>query len=406
MGYNEAISPTRNLLMKRLAILGSTGSIGQNALAVVAEHPEEFQVVSLAAGRNVEVLARQISDFGPACVSVQDEAAARRLKELLPGSNRLEIIPGSEGAVAVATMPEADLVLSAMVGAVGLAPTYAAIRAGKSVALANKETLVAAGSLVMAEVKARGVALIPVDSEHSAIFQAVQGQRREDIKKLWLTASGGPFRTWPRERLETVTPAQALKHPNWDMGAKITIDSATMMNKALEVIEAGVLFGLAVDDIEVYIHPQSIVHSLVEFVDGSVLAQMGLPDMRLPIAYALTYPRRLALAGEALDLGRISALTFARPDLTRFPALRLGYEAAKAGGTMPAVLNAANEVAVAAFLAGRLDFMGIPRVVEAAMAAHAPKPLSGLEQVLAVNQWAREYAEGLVTGTQPGRRAQ
>jgi len=382
--------------MKRLAILGSTGSIGQNALAVVAEHPQEFQVVGLAAGKNVKVLAEQIRTVHPTRVSVQDETAARELKLALEGHPPSEILVGSAGAVAVAAAPEADLVVSAMVGAVGLEPTLAAVEAGKTVALANKETLVAAGSLVMAAVAANGATLLPVDSEHSAIFQAMEGHRREDVRRLWLTASGGPFRTWPKEKLDAATPAQALKHPNWDMGAKITIDSATMMNKALEIIEASVLFGLPVSQVEVYIHPQSIIHSLVEFVDGSVLAQLGWPDMRLPIAYALTYPRRLPLNQEPLDLGKVAQLTFERPDFTRFPSLRLGYEAAKIGGTMPAVLNAANEVAVAAFLAGRLSFPGIPRVVEETMAAHTSEPLKNLAQVLAVNNWAREQAEALV----------
>jgi 1-deoxy-D-xylulose-5-phosphate reductoisomerase len=382
--------------MKRLAILGSTGSIGQNALAVVAEHPQEFRVVGLAAGKNVGVLAEQIRAVRPDQVSVQDEAVARDLRESLAGHPFVEILVGPEGAVSVATAPEADLVVSAMVGAVGLEPTLAAVEAGKTVALANKETLVAAGPLVMSAVAARGAALIPVDSEHSAIFQALEGQRREEVRRLWLTASGGPFRTWPKEKLATATPSQALKHPNWDMGAKITIDSATMMNKALEVIEASVLFGLPVSQIEVCIHPQSIVHSLVEFVDGSVLAQLGWPDMRLPIAYALTYPRRLPLNSDPLDLGKVARLTFEQPDFERFPALRLGYEAAETGGTMPAVLNAANEVAVAAFLDGRLPFPGITCVVEETMAAHTPGPLKNLAQVLTVNEWAREYAQELV----------
>jgi 1-deoxy-D-xylulose-5-phosphate reductoisomerase len=381
--------------MKRLAILGSTGSIGQNALAVVAEHPQEFQVVGLAAGKNVAVLAEQIRAVRPAQVSVQDEAAARELKVALNGHPPAEILIGPEGVVAVAAAPEADLVVSAMVGAVGLPPTLAAVEAGKTVALANKETLVAAGSLVMAAVAANGATLLPVDSEHSAIFQSLEGHRREDVRRLWLTASGGPFRTWPKEKLDAATPAQALKHPNWSMGAKITIDSATMMNKALEVIEASVLFGLPASQVEVYIHPQSIIHSLVEFVDGSVLAQLGWPDMRLPIAYALTYPRRLPLKQEPLDLGKVAQLTFERPDFTRFPSLRLGYEAASIGGTMPAVLNAANEVAVAAFLEGRLPFPGIPRVVKETMAAHTSEPLKNLAQVLEVNNWAREQARRL-----------
>ncbi|MCL4501287.1 MAG: 1-deoxy-D-xylulose-5-phosphate reductoisomerase [Deltaproteobacteria bacterium] len=383
--------------MKRLAILGSTGSIGQSTLAVAAEHPNEFSVVSLAAGKNVALLTEQIKRFKPALVSVQDEAAADQLRESAGANPAPEIVWGRAGALAAATAPGADLVVSAMVGAVGLEPTLAAIRARLPVALANKETLVAAGPLVMALAKERGVPLLPVDSEHSAIFQALQGQRRTDVRRLWLTASGGPFRSWEAARLEQVTPAQALKHPNWSMGAKITIDSATMMNKALEVIEASVLFGLPVDQIEVYIHPQSIIHSLVEFVDGSVIAQMGVPDMRLPIAYALAYPRRLPLSAPSLDLCQIARLTFERPDVNRFPGLALGYAAAKAGGTMPAVLNAANEVAVAAFLDGSIKFLGIPRIVSQTMAAHEPQTLSDLNQVLAVNAWARDYAEGLIS---------
>ncbi len=385
--------------MKGLAILGSTGSIGMNALSVVAEHPGEFRVVGLAAGRNAARLAEQVRQFRPEVVAVETPEAAAELRSRLTREAAPEILVGPEGAQAVATLPEVDLVLSAMVGAVGLAPTYAAIRAGKDVALANKETLVAAGSLVMEAVREHGVALIPVDSEHSAIFQALHGHPPEEVRSLWLTASGGPFRTWSREQLAAATPQAALKHPNWAMGAKITIDSATMMNKALEVIEAAVLFDLPPERIRVYIHPQSIIHSLVEFVDGSVLAQLGWPDMRLPIAYALTYPRRLPLNGEPLDLTRVAQLTFEPPDLERFPALALGYEAAAVGGTMPAVLNAANEVAVAAFLAGRLPFLGIPRVVADTMAAHQAEPLASLEQVLSVNDWARGRADWLIRQT-------
>ncbi len=380
--------------MKRLSILGSTGSIGRSTLAVVAEHPDKFAVVGLAAGKNVELLAEQVARFRPALVSVQDEAGAARLRELVaPG---LEILVGRAGALAVATA-SVELVVSAMVGVVGLEPTLAAIRAGLPVALANKETLVAAGPLVMTLARERGVPLVPVDSEHSAIFQALQGQRRADIRRLWLTASGGPFRSWEADRLERATAAQALKHPNWSMGAKITIDSATLMNKALEVIEASVLFGLPVDQIGVYVHPQSIVHSLVEFVDGSVIAQLGVPDMRLPIAYALNYPRRLPLNSPPLDLCRIARLTFETPDQTRFPALALGYAAARTGGTMPAVLSAANEVAVAAFLDGRLRFPEIPRVVARTMEAHEACELTDLAQVLTVNRWARDFAAGLIS---------
>jgi 1-deoxy-D-xylulose-5-phosphate reductoisomerase len=384
--------------MKRLAILGSTGSIGQSTLAVVAEHPEEFTVTGLAAGQNVKILAEQIRQFHPVLVSVQSEAVAAQLQELLPADQMPQLLWGPEGAREVAVGTGADLVVSAMVGAVGLEPTLAAINHGLPIALANKETLVAAGALVMAAARAKGVPIIPVDSEHSAIFQALHGQRPEDVQLLWLTASGGPFRAWEAERLTQVTAAQALKHPNWSMGPKITIDSATMMNKALEVIEASVLFELPVDKVRVYIHPQSIIHSLVEFVDGSVLAQLGVPDMRLPIAYALTYPRRLSLNSPPLDLCQIGNLSFENPDTTRFPGLALGYAAAKTGGTMPAVLNAANEMAVAAFLQGHLTFMGIPQTVEATMQAHDPQSLESLEQILAVNRWARDFAHDLIQG--------
>jgi 1-deoxy-D-xylulose-5-phosphate reductoisomerase len=388
--------------MKRLAILGSTGSIGQSTLAVVAAHPQEFNVLGLSAGQNMDLLAAQIQQFRPALASVQDDQAARRLKELLPAGHETRIISGPDGPRQVAAAPGVDLVVSAMVGAVGLEPTLAAIEAGIPVALANKETLVAAGSLVMAAVRQRNTPLIPVDSEHSAIFQALQGQRPEDVKCLWLTASGGPFREWDADRLKTVTAAQALKHPNWSMGPKITIDSATLMNKALEVIEASVLFGLPVDRVKVVIHPQSIIHSLVEMVDGSWLAQLGTPDMRLPIAYALTYPRRLPLNSQPLDLCHIGRLTFEAPDTQRFPGLALGYAAARAGGTMPAVLNAANEVAVAAFLDGRLPFLGIPQTVQAAMAAHTAQEITSLAQVLQINQWAREFAQGYIAAARPG----
>jgi len=384
--------------MKRLAILGSTGSIGQSTLAVVAEHPGEFAVTGLAAGQNVKILAEQIRQFRPALVSVQSEAVAAHLRELTPLDEAPRILWGRAGVREVAVASGADLVVSAMVGAVGLEPTLAAIEAGLPVALANKETLVAAGSLVMAAAKAQGVPIIPVDSEHSAIFQALNGERREDVRRLWLTASGGPFRAWDLESLRQATAAQALKHPNWSMGPKITIDSATMMNKALEVIEASVLFGLPVDRVGVYIHPQSIIHSLVEFVDGSMIAQLGMPDMRLPIAYALTYPRRLPLNSPPLDLCQVGRLTFETPDTERFPGLALGYAAAKTGGTMPAVLNAANEMAVAAFLQGRLGFMDIPKTVAATMDSHQSQPLESLEQVLAVNRWARDFAHGLING--------
>jgi 1-deoxy-D-xylulose-5-phosphate reductoisomerase len=382
--------------LKRLAILGSTGSIGGNALAVVAQHPNEFAVVGLGAGKNVRRLAEQIRQFRPARVSVQDAEAARALENLLPPENDLEILVGTEGAVALATDSHNDLLVSAMVGAVGLQPTLAAIQQGIPVALANKETLVMAGPLVMAAAQQQGVAIIPIDSEHSAIFQSLQGHRPEDIRHLWLTASGGPFLRWPQDRLATVTPAEALNHPNWTMGPKITVDSATLMNKGLEVIEASVLFQLPAERIEVHIHPQSIIHSLVEYIDGAVIAQLGIPDMRGPIAYALAYPRRLPLDLPALDLFQVGRLTFERPDLDRFPCLRLAYEAARIGGTMPAVLNAANELAVAAFLAGKIPFLSISRIIAQTMEANQVQPLIALDQVLEVDRQARAIASGLI----------
>ncbi|RLA90122.1 MAG: 1-deoxy-D-xylulose-5-phosphate reductoisomerase [Deltaproteobacteria bacterium] len=383
--------------MKNLAILGSTGSIGRNALAVVAQHPEEFAVLGLGAGKNVRLLAEQISRFRPARVSVQDADSAAALAQLLPDQNGLEILVGTEGAMALATDPQNHLVVSAMVGAVGLQPTLAALEHGIPVALANKETLVMAGPLVMAAARRQGITIIPIDSEHSAIFQSLQGHRPQDIRRLWLTASGGPFLHHSREQLTTVTPAQALNHPNWSMGPKITVDSATMINKGLEVIEASMLFQLPPEQIAVHIHPQSIIHSLVEYIDGSVIAQLGIPDMRVPIAYALAYPRRLPLDLPPLDLFQVGQLTFEPPDLERFPSLGLAFAAARTGGTAPAVLNAANEVAVAAFLAEKLPFLGICQIIAQTLKAHQAQALTSLDQVLRVDRWAREFAHNLIS---------
>ena len=310
----------------------------------------------------------------------------------------MEVLAGSQGYQNIANCTDADMVLSSMVGAAGLIPTLSAIRAGKDVALANKETLVMAGALVMEEVRRYQIRLLPVDSEHNAIFQALEGHRREDLKRILLTASGGPFLNLPKEQLESVTPAQALNHPNWEMGAKITIDSATMMNKGLEVIEAKWLFDLAVEKIDVHIHPQSIVHSMVEYVDGSVIAQLGMPDMRVPIAYALAYPERLKLDLPTLDLFSVQTLTFQEPDLGRYPCLALAFNACKAGGTMPAVLNASNEVAVQAFLDKRIPFLGIARLVDKVMQEHELAPAKELEAILAADTWARRRAEAIING--------
>ncbi len=379
--------------MKRIAILGSTGSIGRSALQVVEQFPDRLQVVALAAGRNIDLLAEQIHRFRPKLAAVFDLQLAKDLTSRLQPGIEVEVVAGSQGYQQVASCAEAEMILSSMVGAAGLIPTLSAIRAGKDVALANKETLVMAGALVMGEVRRSQVELLPVDSEHNAIFQAMAGHRREDLKRILLTASGGPFLNMPKEQLESVTPTQALAHPNWAMGPKISIDSATLMNKGLEVIEAKWLFDVPVEKIDVHVHPQSIVHSMVEYVDGSVIAQMGIPDMRIPIAYALAYPERLELDLPRLDFFTVQTLTFQEPDLNRFPCLQLAFAACKAGGTMPAVLNAANEVAVQAFLDNRIPFSGIPRLVNQAMEEHALDPAAELEAILESDAWARRRTE-------------
>ncbi len=380
--------------LKKIAILGSTGSVGRNTLDVISRFPERFKVVALAAGENIELLAKQAWKFKPFLVSCKNEVLAQKLAPLLPKG--VEIRSGKEGAISCATHPEAELVVSALVGAVGLLPTYEAIRAGKDIALANKETLVMAGPLVMEEVVRRKTKLLPVDSEHSAIFQALQAGRREDVSRLILTASGGPFRTRPKEEFPNISREEALKHPNWQMGAKITIDSATLMNKGLEVIEAHFLFGFPPEKIEVKIHPQSIIHSLVEFVDGSLIAHLGIPDMRIPIAYALSFPERLHLGLPRLDLIATSPLTFEEPDLEKFPCLALAYKALELGGTAPAVLNAANEVAVEAFLTHKLRFDLIPVLIEKTLQETEIKPLQRLEDVIDADIFARIKAQEIL----------
>lgn len=382
--------------LKNIAILGSTGSIGRSALQVVEQFPDRLQVVALAAGRNIDLLAEQIHRFRPRLAAVFDLQLAKDLTSRLQPGIEVEVVAGSQGYQQVASCAEAEMILSSMVGAAGLIPTLSAIRAGKDVALANKETLVMAGALVMGEVRRSQVELLPVDSEHNAIFQAMAGHRREDLKRILLTASGGPFLNMPKEQLESVTPTQALAHPNWAMGPKISIDSATLMNKGLEVIEAKWLFDVPVEKIDVHVHPQSIVHSMVEYVDGSVIAQMGIPDMRIPIAYALAYPERLELDLPRLDFFTVQTLTFQEPDLNRFPCLQLAFAACKAGGTMPAVLNAANEVAVQAFLDNRIPFSGIPRLVNQAMEEHALDPAAELEAILEADAWARRRTEEII----------
>jgi 1-deoxy-D-xylulose-5-phosphate reductoisomerase len=385
-------------------VLGSTGSVGEQTLAVAEAFPDRYEVVALAAGRNLAKLAEQVRRFRPALVAVAEPEGARELADRLGGAAP-RIASGPAGLVEVAECP-ADRVVSALVGAIGLDPTLAAIRAGRDVALANKEVLVMAGPLVMREARRRGVALLPVDSEHSAIFQALAGHRREDVARLVLTASGGPFRTWSEAEIARATVEQALRHPNWDMGPKITIDSATLMNKGLEVIEARWLFDVPPERVDVLVHPESIVHSLVEFVDGSALAQLGLPDMRVPIAVALAHPERLPLDLARLDLAAIGALRFEAPDRKRFPCLDLAYAALGASEAAPAVLNAANEVAVAAFLAGRIRFPAIAAANTAALEAHVAADgdaaLRDLADVREVDRAARARAEAWLAAAGEG----
>jgi len=383
--------------MKQIALLGATGSIGVSALNVVREHPEEYRIVALSAGQNADLLLRQIAAFQPVAVAVLNESVAAELISRLPAGNTPDIFVGIEGFVRVATLDSVDTVVSAMTGAAGLIPTYEAIKAGKNIALANKETMVMAGPLVMAEARQRGVEVLPIDSEHSAILQSLRGHGREDLKRVILTASGGPFRERPLEEMARVTAAEALQHPNWQMGPKITIDSATLMNKGLEVIEARWLFDLKMDQIDILVHPQSVLHSMVEYRDGSVIGQMGVPDMTVPIAYALSYPRHLTNGLPSLDLGKVGKLTFLRPDLKRFRCLKLALDAAATGGSMPAVLNGANEIAVDAFLRGRIGFLDIPDVIEKTMALHHASPVETIEAVMAADQWARKTAQGQLT---------
>ncbi|MCK9296971.1 MAG: 1-deoxy-D-xylulose-5-phosphate reductoisomerase [Desulfobulbaceae bacterium] len=383
-------------MQKNISLLGSTGSIGRNVLKVVRQYPGRFRIVGLAAGRNIALLRDQIEAFSPLAVSVATEELAAELARMLPGGWSEKIFFGRAGNELVATIAQADTVVSAIVGAAGLTPTLAAIQAGKHIALANKETLVMAGDLVMAEARRHKVNILPVDSEHNAIFQALTAGRREDVHKLILTASGGPFRDKNERDLWDVTPEEALNHPNWSMGHKISIDSATLMNKGLEVIEARWLFDIEVEHIEVLVHPQSIVHSLVEYIDGSVIAQLGVPDMRIPITYALSWPERLKTGLPRLNLPRCMDLSFLPPDFRKFPALKLAYHACKQGGTMPAVLNAANEVAVASFLAKKIRFPEISLVVAETLNRLARKDIKDIETILEADLAARMQAESII----------
>lgn len=381
--------------MKRLAILGSTGSVGRQVLDVIARFPHFYQVVGLAAGHNLELLARQARTFEVSCLCVAEEQGACLLVQMLKG-HKAEVMFGQQGLVRLATMPEADLVVGASAGSVALVPLLAALKEGKRLALATKELLVMAGQLLIREATQAGAQILPMDSEASAVFQVLQGHNRREVRRIILTASGGPFWEMPDLSQRYISVEAALSHPRWQMGKKISVDSATFMNKGLEVIETHWLFGIPVEQIEVHVHPESVVHSLVEFKDGTIVAQMAITDMRLPIACALSYPERLEIGLAPLDLVAIGKLTFLKPDQERFPCLKLAYEAARAGGSMPTVLNAANEVAVAAFLNREIKFQDIPGIVGMTMEDHSPSPAGTLEGILAADQWARNCSSRLV----------
>ena len=378
--------------MKKIAILGSTGSIGTQTLDVVREHPDELEVVALAAGRNKDRLNAQIEEFRPRIVSLDDPAAAAELKEEWKDRG-VQVLCGKEGLMAVAGMEESDILVTAVVGMMGILPTMEAISKGKDIALANKETLVTAGHLIIPMAKEYGVRILPVDSEHSAIFQCLHGNRQQDVDKLLITASGGPFRGKKKEDLEAVTLQDALKHPNWAMGQKITIDSSTMVNKGLEVMEAHWLFGVDYDRIQVVVQPQSIIHSMVQFVDGAVLAQLGTPDMRVPIEYALFYPERRSLAGDRLDFSTLQSIQFEKPDYETFRGLKLALEAGKTGGSMPTVFNAANERAVALFLKEQIRYTDIVKIIETCMDRHVLIEHPALEEILETEQWVYHEIE-------------
>jgi 1-deoxy-D-xylulose-5-phosphate reductoisomerase len=381
--------------VRTIALLGSTGSIGVSTLALVREFPDRFRVHGMVAGTNLKLLAKQIREFHPACVAIKNESDVPQLRAFL-GHGKVEILFGEAGASAVASASEIDVVLAAIVGGAGLMPTLKGLLAGKEIALANKEALVMAGELFVAAAKAKGVRLLPVDSEHSAIFQCMQGNERGEVDKIILTASGGPFLRGPLKRLEKVTVTQALKHPNWKMGRKITIDSATMMNKGLEVIEARWEFDMAPEGIQVVIHPQSVVHSMVQYQDGAIMAQLGIADMRIPIAYALSFPHRLKGSWRPLNLTQHGELNFLPVEKKRYPALSLAYAALRDGGTMPVVLNGANEIAVEAFLEGRIGFREIHRIIDKTMQRHRNKRVKEVGEILEVDRWARESALALI----------
>ena len=382
--------------MKRISILGSTGSIGTQTLDVVRKNPDKFEVIAISANSSVDLLLEQIKEFRPKYVAVYNEESANKLKSLMPSDINIQVLSGMEGLEKISSLDEIDVLLTAIVGMIGLTPTLCAIRNGKDIALANKETLVTAGKLVMSEAKKHNVKILPVDSEHSAIFQCLNGEHNKNIEKIILTASGGPFRGKTKEELLNVTKNEALKHPNWSMGRKISIDSSTLMNKGLEVIEAKWLFDVDYTDIDVVVHPQSIIHSMVQFNDSSIIAQMGCPDMRLPIQYALTYPDRMLNDFERLDFTKFSTFTFEKPDLETFPCLKLAFDCLQKGGTYCAVLNAANEVLVNEFLEDKIRFYDIPNYIEKTLEAHNSIEDATLEEILEVDRWAREYVKNLI----------
>lgn len=382
--------------MKKISILGSTGSIGTQTLDVVRKNRDKFEVVAISANSSVNLLLEQIKEFKPKYVAVYNESSAKALKEMIPNDIKIEILSGMEGLVAISSLDEIDVLLTAIVGMIGLVPTLEAIKKGKTIALANKETLVTAGQLVMDEAKKRNVDILPVDSEHSAIFQCLNGENKKEIDSIILTASGGPFRCKSREELVKVTKNEALKHPNWSMGRKISIDSSTLMNKGLEVIEAKWLFDVEADKIDVVVHPQSIIHSMVQFVDSSIIAQMGCPDMKLPIQYALTYPERVLNDFERLDFSKLSSLTFEKPDMNTFPCLKLAYDCLRMDGTYSAALNAANEVLVNEFLEDKIKFYDIPYYIEKTLDAHNSIEKPTLEEILHIDNWSREFVKDCI----------
>ncbi len=377
--------------MKKIAILGSTGSIGTQTLEIVRDNPD-LQVTGLAAGANIELLERQVREFRPRLVSLQSEADCEELKTRL-ADMEVQVIPGMEGLLAIAQMEESEILVTAIVGMIGIRPTIAAINRKKDIALANKETLVTAGHIIMPLAAKMGVSILPVDSEHSAIFQSMQGENRDRVSRLLITASGGPFRGRTRQELETVRLEDALKHPNWSMGHKITIDSATLVNKGLEVMEAKWLFDVELDRIQVVVHPQSIIHSMVEYVDGGIMAQLGVPDMKLPIQYALFYPDRRPMAGKRVDFYELGSITFERPDMNTFTGLKLALRAAAEGGSVPTVFNAANEKAVSLFLNRKIRFLQIPEIIEMCMDAHKKKENPDVEEILSAERETYELIQ-------------